>query len=464
MQTAAENPAKTRLRSRLALPGILGIALALRAGILVLESENLQRDIDAYLSIAGQLAAGNGFAGPGGDPTAYRPPLYPLLLAGVLALGGGTMAVGVLQIVLGVLTVWLTYETGRRLDLHRGALAAAAIVAVDPLLVQYTVFTMTEVLCAFLVALLIRLGYSRLEPRRRNLLVGIVFGLAALARPTMWSLAVLAAVWWIAAQALKHWGSPQAAFAGTIREVPWALLIGGAVVVAPWGVRNVLVFGQPILTTTHGGYTLLLGNNPVFYREVVAAPWGTAWSRESLEAWQASLDLRMAAHEPPIVAEVQRDAWMYEQARENIAAEPALFARSCWLRFRRLWNIAPLDAATEPVRRAWIKVCGRAGSEEWCGGTADAVVVAVRWGVGSFYVLVTAAMLAGLVRLSGAERRRWVPLVLLLASFTLVHLLYWSNARMRAPLVPAIALLAARGISRRQELSPDGVPSRREAR
>jgi hypothetical protein len=39
-----------------------------------------------------------------------------------------------------------------------------------------------------------------------------------------------------------------------------------------------------------------------------------------------------------------------------------------------------------------------------------------------------------------------LPLCVIL-NFTLVHLVYWSNMRMRAPLVPLIALLAALGLS-----------------
>ena len=38
-------------------------------------------------------------------------------------------------------------------------------------------------------------------------------------------------------------------------------------VLSPWMIRNLLVFGEPVWTTTHGGYTLALANNPVYYRE-----------------------------------------------------------------------------------------------------------------------------------------------------------------------------------------------------
>ena len=41
----------------------------------------------------------------------------------------------------------------------------------------------------------------------------------------------------------------------------------------------------------------------------------------------------------------------------------------------------------------------------------------------------------------------WRPVLVLIVSFTAVHSIYWADMRMRAPLVPAIALLAAAGLS-----------------
>ncbi|MCA9069487.1 MAG: hypothetical protein KDA84_11210, partial [Planctomycetaceae bacterium] len=51
---------------------------------------------------------------------------------------------------------------------------------------------------------------------------------------------------------------------------------------------------------------------------------------------------------------------------------------------------------------------------------------------------------AGLVRLRGRDWSIWWPLVLMIATFCAVHLVYWSNTRMRAPVMPAVALLAVR--------------------
>jgi hypothetical protein len=65
--------------------------------------------------------------------------------------------------------------------------------------------------------------------------------------------------------------------------------------------------------------------------------------------------------------------------------------------------------------------------------------------VGTFYLLEWGGVVIGVVSILRSRDRRWEPLLLLLAAFTAVHLLYWTNVRMRAPLVPALALLAVRG-------------------
>jgi hypothetical protein len=54
---------------------------------------------------------------------------------------------------------------------------------------------------------------------------------------------------------------------------------------------------------------------------------------------------------------------------------------------------------------------------------------------------------AGLFGLARIGDRRWVLPLCLILNFTLAHLVYWSNMRMRAPLVPLIGLVAAVGLS-----------------
>lgn len=418
---------------------MLALAFLLRAAAAWHWRGELTNDRDGYRAIAENLLKDRGFSSDGEHPTAFRPPLYPLLLA-VVSVVGDQWGVAAGQVLLGVGTVWLTFLIGRNLGMGRGAVAAAGLVAVDPLLLRYTPQLMTETLFAFLVALLCcwYTGFSRpessmnpearlgrLKPgHQRAALVGLAFGLCALCRPTIWAFGVMGGAGWVVGnwwcvRNRKRW----------IGEGLVAVCVCG-VVVSPWVVRNFLVFHRPIVMTTHGGYTQLLGNNPVFYDEVVRKPSGSVWKGDSLHRWQKSLESDMRTAEPPPVSEPARDRWHRERAIQNIRNDPSGFAAACWLRFRRFWNVAPVaDAA----------------SFRTAAGSGGYVAAVLSWGVAAFYTLVTIGLLAGLYRLRRREWRRWWPLVALLVSFTAVHLLYWANTRMRAPLVPAIALLCIRG-------------------
>ncbi|WP_417385304.1 hypothetical protein [Gimesia sp.] len=416
---------------------ILLLAGVLRLAVVVLQSDQLQEDRDAYIAIARNLAAGNGFTssrpeeGQELEPTAFRPPLYPCLLAALYYVKAGALGVGLLQVQLGVLTVWFTWKTGLQLRMPVGALVAAVIVATDPVLLQYTSYSMTEVLSAFLTSLLLYMLVCQLtekstQPELTNkgaftFTTGLVWGLAILCRPTYLAFLGLWFLTRLSAAAFQRFLKTQSA--GSAWRQLTFLSAGILIAVSPWLIRNLVVFHAPILTTTHGGYTLLLGNNPVFYQEVVQQPWGAVWSGESLDAWQKSLERDLETAVPPRKTEQERDQWMYQRAKANIAAQPSLFVQSCLLRLRRFWNFSPL-VESRPL---------------------------INWGITGYYFLILLGALGGCLLLIWKREPSWGPLIWLIASFTVVHLFYWTNMRMRAPLVPAIALLSVYGWSKSAE-------------
>jgi hypothetical protein len=198
-----------------------------------------------------------------------------------------------------------------------------------------------------------------------------------------------------------------------------------------------VVMGSPILTTTHGGYTLLLANNPVVYRQEVDKPWGTTWDDappgERQSDWLAGVLDDMHRELGPQPNEVAADRWMSARAWKHIRDEPATFVRSIGFRLRLLWNVAPLAPARAGLPRLIV------------------------WGVSAFYSLVFVAALAGLLALGHWQRHSpapWSPLLLLLVTVTLAHAIYWSNARMRAPLMPAVAVLAAAAVPGLRRIGP----------
>ena len=142
-------------------------------------------DPDNYLPMARSLASGEGFAF-NGRATAYRPPLYPMVLAPLVATQDdwARWGIALLHLGLGAGTVWMTATAAERFGLSRGrTMAAALVVACDPVLIWQSRSVMTETPAAFLVAAtLAALSY---EGVRGAVWGGVGFGLAALCRPSL---------------------------------------------------------------------------------------------------------------------------------------------------------------------------------------------------------------------------------------------------------------------------------------
>jgi len=314
---------------RLVLAGLLVFTLLVRGGVLWVMRGNLKQDPDAYREIAENLLRHGEFAlgkpsgtGTGGvvTPTAYRPPLYPVVLSNLPSRDGQQVSlakVAALHLLLGVATVWLTYATARRclsagptgLDKNEmggslipasrpglltvgppGLMACTArptvaglIVACDPILLSQQTLIMTETLAAFL-AILALWCLARFDAARswfNAALAGGTIGLAVLCRPTFLPWLGLVAVGMLIVR-----GGPNFRFQISdfrFDAVAWrlvnfgSLLIAAAAVMSPWAVRNYRLFGKPMITTTHGGYTLYLANNPDFYNYLRGRKFELPW-------------------------------------------------------------------------------------------------------------------------------------------------------------------------------------------
>jgi hypothetical protein len=113
--------------------------------------------------------------------------------------------------------------------------------------------------------------------------------------------------------------------------------------------------------------------------------------------------------------------------------QPGVFAKSCLARLGWLW--------------AW-----------W--PQVDAASIASRIVIGGIYATQTLLGLVGLASLirtgnwiSPRKHRltlwmAWWPALATILALSAVHAVYWSNMRMRAPAIPAVALLASLGAVR----------------
>jgi len=137
-----------RLNPNVLLPAILVVALAARllfcVAVVGLDAWGWGDEPD-YHRHASDIAVGRGFLTPNGEPTAARPPLYPIVLAGVYRVFGPSHAAGrIFQMVLGAGVVLLTYLVAKKLFSSDVGLVAAAFVAANPSLIYLSALLMTE--------------------------------------------------------------------------------------------------------------------------------------------------------------------------------------------------------------------------------------------------------------------------------------------------------------------------------
>jgi 4-amino-4-deoxy-L-arabinose transferase-like glycosyltransferase len=210
--------------------------------------------------VANSLIHGQGYSSPFGGstgPSAIVAPGYPTLIAGVfLIFGSDTFASALvimgLQILVGLLTIWLMMHVARELFDQQTAIVAGAFWAVSlPLLWIPTIFWETSIsACTFvaMVALAIR---CRREPTMTLwILLGASSGIAALINPALLP-SLLAMMGWVAWE--------------TWRVARTAAVIGLltlTLVYAPWPIRNAVRFHAFIPMRSTVGLEMYMGNRP----------------------------------------------------------------------------------------------------------------------------------------------------------------------------------------------------------
>jgi len=189
-------------------------------------------------------------------PTAFRPPGYPIFLAGVYLLFGHSYpAVRLVQALLDAVTCLLVYAIGTELFSRRVGLLAALGLSLHPLQVYMVGEFYSETLSFLFQALALWLA-ARMVRRREGflpLLVGVFLAATALTRPTATLWLPLMVVWTL------------------IRPFSWKargrdavlMLMGLALLFTPWVVRNFVVFGEFIPVASLGGVGVWAGNNPL---------------------------------------------------------------------------------------------------------------------------------------------------------------------------------------------------------
>lgn len=249
-------PGRRRIPLLAATAAVLAVNLAVVAAFRdhPLLSPEAGLDTTVYVDLARRVAGGDLLLGSLPEPF-FVSPLYVYFVAIVLFVSGGApTAVLIVQAVLGALAAWLAGSAAGRLFGARAAAPAAVLLGGTGVLAFHESVLLQAALdpflCALALALLVRALDGEPMPRR-FLAAGAALGVFALNRPNVLPWALVAAGLLLLGRGLRRGARPAALF-----------VLGTALGVAPATVRNLVVSGEPVLVSSHGGLNFLVGNGP----------------------------------------------------------------------------------------------------------------------------------------------------------------------------------------------------------
>ena len=236
---------------------VLGLALAIRVVWVLVSNTTPMSEASVYDRLAWSLASTGEYVAKDGSPTAFRPVGYPAFLSGVyMVFGHSWIAGGIANAVLGTITVSLTYLLARIVLSVRLSLVAALLIALLPSHVfGYTAVLRMEALHTVFVlsALVITYQAVRVPSIQNAVLLGLCIGIGIYVRPIL----LLYPIAFGALLTLQRQVSFRRAF-GLASVAGLVTLL----VLLPWAIRNYVVMDAFVLTSTHGGINLLVGNGP----------------------------------------------------------------------------------------------------------------------------------------------------------------------------------------------------------
>lgn len=216
-------------------------------------------------AVAAAIASGKGFSSPlpqiSTGPSAWLTPIYPYLLAGIFKIGGiftykSLLAIRLLDMFFSALTCWPIRSAGTMAFGKKVGTASAWLWAVLPDAIFYPVIwvwdtALTGLCLTALVAATLKIrGSSRMTSW---IGYGALWAFSAMVNPAVLSVLPFLALWAIwplreqLTQALK------------LAMVASVIFMAG---IAPWSIRNYVVFHRFIPFRSTFGLVLWLGNNP----------------------------------------------------------------------------------------------------------------------------------------------------------------------------------------------------------
>ncbi len=302
--------------------------------------------------IAQSIASGNGFSfsdhrwlfnvvGDGSYyPTAWADPLYTYLLGGMVAVSGDhhVYLAGAFNAICLLTLLFLSYRLGRRILVPAaGTLCVLLLVMVSAH--RQVLFMNNTALsaCLILASALVLTKFLERPSINMATAFGGVLGLTVLACPSALLFLPVTAV------VLLYAASQETRVSVRQALVP---MVVAALVIAPWTLRNYIVFDDFVPVRNGAGSLAFIGTlaaagtiAPDTVTSATRPPWQVGRPRDVVDRWAYQPDRRaleefqleyadeVGGSEYAAMNEAQRDKWLMQEAKRYVRAHPGLSAQ-----------------------------------------------------------------------------------------------------------------------------------------
>ncbi len=341
----------------------------------------------------------------------FRAPLYPFVLAVLLKISGGAVVIARLfQLLLGLITIFLTYNIGRRLFNSAVGVISGLLLILYPIVTFFEGELLLDSIFALLALTSLYFFLDDIERKSNLPLSGLFFGLAAVARPTILIFAPIVI--------FILWKRNRKAFTASVKEiVPFFVLV--LIPILPITAINYMISGQFTLISYQGGVNFYIGNNPDatgLYSDLPGI--GEDWTLDDSDYLAHAETGRQIRYS-------EQSMFWYNKGLAFVVENPGQFFS---LYFKKLYFFF-----------SGYEVSNNRDIESNVYGNSILGLLHLRFQ----YILALAVL--GLI-ISGTDRRRLLSLGALIAFYAGVISLFFVSSRFRLPVIPLMSMLSAYGI------------------
>ncbi|WP_148294001.1 hypothetical protein [Azospirillum sp. B4] len=369
---------------------IIILSSILLAMVAVFYLGNRQQFFDEsdYVGIAERIISERAYVNESGQPTAARPPGYPLLVAIFILINAGNLSIVFAQIIIFGISSWVVSNISRGIFGAEAGFCAAAACILNPGLCGLAVTVFPQIIIGFLLIIILYISLKYNAPFRIYK-ISFTWSVLSLVNPMMAPLSFVHLLW-ISRRARLY-----ARFlAVSIAYLPIVI----------WIVRNWIVMGAPVIGT-NTGINLVIGN----------APWSSIWEGVSNE--NGPIFDSLAG-----LSEIESNKRLTDMAISWISASPAESIFNYILKLISFFRIS--DNIT----------------------VSNSKILFAQNAYSVFYILNISMFIIGIRDTKNKSMIVFISIIITIIYTAMIYSIFFNRIRFRLPLDFMIAIPASRGV------------------